>query len=76
MSAFNFTEQPMIQGVYEVYITIHGAPPRSNDPKLYAYHDGLDEWGPWEFSVDRALRSSGGRMSNLRNYPWREVEAS
>ncbi len=74
-NCFHLTENPTVQGVYEVLITINGVqhPRHNNEPKLYAFYDGIDTWHCWEFSVRRAEWSPKSTLPKGHVLPWREV---
>ncbi len=55
---YRCTEEPTQSGVYRVMVSLHGVThPRAHEPTLYAYYDGVDTWGGWEFSINAAMHA-------------------
>lgn len=66
------TETPGIPGVYSVLVKLHGEwYPRPQDPEIYAYWDGFEQWSKYAFSYNQALRVTRMKNPNVR-FGWRE----
>lgn len=69
---FDIGENPRHMGVYLVQVNLHGelVPNNRSQPKLYAYYDGVDTWGSWEFSVPAAKRAEASGVGVI---PWKPL---